>query len=872
MVRNTTTTGEVIANTAVALAATSIGNKTREIAEQVYVAALIKDLPLPHHKRQSVLPGPGASLLDKFQLLQHVDRPGRLAFFNGVIDRLLSGSSETPFLLAVLTRAGYALSHDERRGLLQELISKKGSVVVAKSWVALARSATSFSEAQQIIRDCGRDRLMAKRSRELHGYVAAIELLGALRKVPLPDPPSKYVSNPQALQRNQERIIEAYKAAKTVLKAEGSWAKSTATHASLRSNLTHSLQTFVARCKGEMTPRERNEAVRVEHAKLAFQLKYGLSFSEDIPTGSPSRWTVEAFHTVLSSLQKIGEYQIVIAQGLKGFKRVGDLGEDVAKYEDGGLIYLSDAALDSKSKSARRARWGRTPQDLIIHEVAHALSLEGLERVRNKVPSLTESIGLQEMLKPDHFPSVFLRYGRWNSVPWGYKVDLANDVVHLREQSGREISVTLDVPVIIDGESRVYQYDDEYKLLFWYDSKKGEFPLRGYGRQDPAENMAELYSSYFGDRVGVLGLIQHAPHLFWYMESLYHRYERDSGVQNSLRARLAENETRSGAVRALERETKEQGIFRMLTDSEQVAVLSALGVLADTSSEDAESRDIRSKLFNRVVKSPTRRKAVAQALQPVLAEYKPAVLLGRALLEAGAHLGVVSIRGTTDRDAEAQQPIYDLLFKCLGHKLDEKRVYFLNDVNRSRRLGGKTYHEKLAALVTEQLAGVSPRASDSVKTLPTSYDKVIVYTAIPATIEFLRTYAARLNIRNSLRVVNVGDLKSDQIVPTLLGATDASRRTEPNTLHFFTLEETLLQLSAQFRIVMRDSYTVLKKLSVEKFLTKEKPQRWLTEVAEGSDIPKSVLTFDTSDFTSRRALQVQIDTGISNNRMFKNGK
>jgi hypothetical protein len=255
----------------------------------------------------------------------------------------------------------------------------------------------------------------------------------------------------------------------------------------------------------------------------------------------------------------------------------------------------------------------------------------------------------------------------------------------------------------------------------------------------------------------------------------------------------------------------------MLTDEEQLEVLHQLNEESRASLELNDSRAARSKAFNTLSKSPSMENAVRDVLQPVLSRYNPALLLARAVLAGGGDVAIASLRGTTENDDLSQQPMYETLHKALGGRLNEKKVFFLDDFHRSKRLGAQSFLKRFETVIAEQLGGLSSRAPGHVKSLPKMYDSVIVYTGIPAVADYIRAYARRRGMRNSLRVIEVNTLSSDALAARLLRKNGLYAG---DTLHFFTLEDTLLALKSRFRVVMKESRTVVATIPVRTFLKK----------------------------------------------------
>jgi hypothetical protein len=258
--------------------------------------------------------------------------------------------------------------------------------------------------------------------------------------------------------------------------------------------------------------------------------------------------------------------------------------------------------------------------------------------------------------------------------------------------------------------------------------------------------------------------------------------------------------------------------------------------------------------------------SIRKMLYPVLSRYNPGILLARTILGGGGDVAIASIRGTTESDDSSQQPTYDALQRALGGRLDEKKIFFLDDFHRSKRLGGPSFLKRFEIVIIEQLGGLSSRAPGHVKSLPKMYDAVVIYTGIPAVADYFRAYSRRRGIKDSLKVVDVNAFSSTDLAKQLLRK---NQLYAGNTLHFFTLEDTLLDLQAHIRVVMKGSRSVLATIPLRKFLKRVDPREWLKEVSERTGIPKRLLEIDKSDFTSRAALRVQLDEGSSQNKMLK---
>lgn len=848
-----------------ALELTPGGKGANEIRAHVFVQGLLAELPIPSHKRQSILLGPDTLLINRFALLEHVSKENRVDFFKRVISQINSGTCDDPFLLAVLTRAGHVLKTEERRELLVSLSQEKKRAPVSRAWVSLARSAQSFGEAQKIIKDCGIKELLARRNSELKEYVANIPLLSGLRRIPLPSNLSKYASRKSRLDEVEQELLRAYKEAQLFLEQHRPWSSKTSRFKISSQLCKDSVRELESSSKQELTLGERNKWLRTELAKLAFQLKLGLSLSPALSEALDSKpWQLDELKSIFNVVKKIGEYRIVASPSLVGFRRCSALPNNhTADCSEDGLIYLTDVVFDSSNAESRRQTWGRSPEDTIAHEMGHALSLrpwwsfEYSSAVRRN----SDSASLEDLFRADHFPSIFLRLSRWSLATEGYELDLESREVTLNRAN--RIKIPLDTPHMVDGELRVYVYDDQLNILQYYNYSKGEFPGRLYSRSDPSETLAELYTSYFAGRQHVYELIKKAPKLFLYMEALYHRFSGDEPVKSLLKETLQSEDRESRARKTSVKWGRELGLFKLLSPIEMRKVASTADVLK---SMDEDLVSVQ-KAFLASLKSPETRELSVKALQTTLSDYKPALLWARALLDDGEDVCVVSIRGNKENDLSAQEPIKDLLWRVLGDRFDERAIFFLNDVNRSRRLG-TSYHKRLESLLPELMTGVSPRAKAGVETRDRAYNRVVVYSAIPATVDYLKRYVDKSGTKKQLQIIDSKKITAEFALAANLDGRKRREMGQPKTLHVFTLEETLLDLPAEFRVLLKGTERILARIPVRKFLTRDHPKAWLEETARIKGISRPQLVFDDRDFTSRNALRSQINQ-FSGNEMFK---
>ena len=131
---------------------------------------------------------------------------------------------------------------------------------------------------------------------------------------------------------------------------------------------------------------------------------------------------------------------------------------------------------------------------------------------------------------------------------------------------------------------------------------------------------------------------------------------------------------------------------------------------------------------------------------------------------------------------------------------------------------------------------------------------------------YLRRYAIDNNLKSRLKIINTNAITSDEATKRLLRG---SLTPPADTLHFFTLEGTLLDLGGEMKVLDKDRGTIYRRFNLSKFLERNNSNLWLREVAREYDLPIRELQIDDSDFTHRANLRLQLIDGVDGNRMFK---
>jgi hypothetical protein len=129
-------------------------------------------------------------------------------------------------------------------------------------------------------------------------------------------------------------------------------------------------------------------------------------------------------------------------------------------------------------------------------------------------------------------------------------------------------------------------------------------------------------------------------------------------------------------------------------------------------------------------------------------------------------------------------------------------------------------------------------------------------------------YVDKSGTKKQLQIIDSKKITAEFALAANLDGRKRREMGQPKTLHIFTLEETLLDLPAEFRVLLKGTERILARIPVRKFLTRDHPKAWLAETARIKGISRPQLVFDDRDFTSRNALRSQINQ-FSGNEMFK---
>lgn len=849
---------------------------SRSIADGAWVRGLLdalqkrflKDPAKSRGQRLEIQSLPGTSILDRLEILNNLDSSNRQMFFDLTINRAMQGNLKgSEFLAAILNRAGYYLSPAERLETCKKIASYKPRGTVATCWIALTKSAKSLKEAHKIIHECDRARLMSYHNKEIREFVTNIAVVSCLRELTVPHPISSHVSNLTALDRAAENLKNTFRAAYKVVGEQRDWGHR-ATLQFFGDTLKETAKRFAHDYVRSQTPGEKNLILRSYRDSLQMELQYGKAFTVAPPKDKSKAhliWSTEQLAIIKRTIQRIGEFSIISSPNIREFRRDDEI-TTVAWYAQlGGLVYLNRWAFDN-GKDCHMWRAGRTPEELVIHELAHALSLNavGYEGEKRQIS------GISELIRADHFPEVFLLATRFQTETRSFTLDLARDLVFIKDADGKKHTITLNIPYHPEAhresrkEARVYSYLEDHNLLVYYEPRKGQFTPREYGRRDPTEELAETYVAYFGDQDAVRHLEQRAPLLFRYMNSLYHRYPVTEKRRKRLRAALSPNSAVSHVQDGLKNENAIQSIFRLLTTDEQKFTLESLGVNKHTLTTKLTTPSSRSFEFNRLAKRSNMTTTVADTLMPILSQYNSAVLIARALLAKDCAVSVASLRGSKEDDPNSQDPLIEELFRALGGKLRQQDIFLLFHHQLSQRLKGRSFQERLTHLITEKLTGMSKR-NEQVKSVD-MYNQVFVYTGLQPVANYLRRYASDTNLKGRLKIINTNAITSEEAAKRLLRG---SLTPPADTLHFFTLEGTLMDLGGEIKVRDKERPIIYRRINLSKFIERNNPNLWLREVAREYDLPIRQLQIDDSDFTHRANLRLQIIDGIEENRMYK---
>jgi hypothetical protein len=706
---------------------------------------------------------------------------------------------------------------------------------------------------------------MSLGDRELKEFVATIELIGRFRSIEIPSAPRKHVNRSEQLEEYSEEVHEAYTHAKSIVQ-EASWAQGTKRYKQLVRMLATSERAFRRSLKSvdEIAPLFRS-ALQVGIEKLQLELQYGIAFTEDT-SGRRGRtvWGLKELRCIGKCLADVGDYSLLRLNTLHSFHRTKVIQNDVQSTDIADYrprtkaIWVSD---DCFNRDESYGRSGRTPEEIILHEVGHALSLGDLDKLSQKVRARSTSYGLGDLLRDDIFAEEFIRIGRWGSLTKNFSVDQDSGVAAVK---GRKIQ--LEEPVEVDGEVRVHYYLEEFKLLCWYLGQKGEFPLKAYGRGDPCEIFADAFQAYHRRKNE---LIRHAPNVFAHLESLFHRYADDTKVQRRLRLALIAS-TISGHVHTAPKPLpNEHNAFSVLSRRDQQRVLTQLGDDRSAWSSVDPDRDELISRFRKLTARALMREVAQPPLLQVLSEYNPGLLLARAALQRGEDVAVVSFRGSTAQEPNSQDALVWALVEALGPHFNRKEIYFLRHHKHSARLGSKSYHEKLGRIIEEHLNGSIVYPSGQVKHLEHVRDRVVVYTAERATQVALKKYAKQRKLKDKIEVLDMSGYSSQRAASELVAATPISHEGRSNVLHLFNLENTLLDLPASFCVRLKDGGATIRRVSLGQFLSRSDPKDWVRRAADATGIDARALVFSTEEFDNPTFLASALAQGWDEYRMFK---
>lgn len=811
-----------------ALASLPVGRGLKQLAAEGFVCCLINDLPLDTQQRRAILPGAAPSLLNSFVLLGSVPHETRMDFFRQIFDRALSSGKrkELPFLAAVLTQAGYWLNATERGKLLVELSNRQPSGASAKCWVALARSAPRIEQLCRVLQRCGREKLLQSSSRELKEFTVTIEVMSSLRGIKLPNRPSPYATRPASLLQRAEQLKGALYEAQRGLKAM-SWAKGSTRYARFTSMLQSSIQVVASHLEHATTPGARNQVLRAELERVSLELRFGKSLTHD-----PARpWAEGELLVVRSALEVTGECRNIFSPLLE-IRRSAGIEDSCGTVSDCGTrVELEDRCFDQK-QGATEVRGGCSPEEIVIHELGHGYSMVPLDAISRKVRR-SVGVNLNEWFAADHFPEIFLRIGRWGSMTDGFQVESRIATI-----DGRR--VPLGVVLAINGESRVYEYHHASRCLYWY-SVIGEFPLRPDSRYDPWEQLAEGFSDYYR---APEQLIEHAPNMFWYFESIYHHYDGDQNIFERLSNRL-----KSRTTPTPEQIPVEVDAFSLLQRSEQLSILHKADLVPQRWRNKEPNFDERRSVFMRACTRSVKQRTIVKALSSELSSYNPALLMVRSRLFAGSDVVIASIRGSRSAEVDTQELLRKELELVLGPRFTPENIFLFGDSRKSARFQSDRYHEKLVTFITERCLGRAIRADGQHKPLPKTYERVVLYTDMQPTAEYVKKFATRHQLTEHISVTCPRDTDATVAAKHYLTTVPENDDRGKRTLHIFTLED-VISLPGKFYVRLPGGRS-MKDLSLKEFLLHPDPEYWIKLVARHNSMyRRRDFVFDDSDFTS----------------------
>lgn len=834
-----------------ALNSLPVGRGLTRIAAEAFVSHLIDNLPLDSKARRDILPGTEPSLLNTFELLKKVSYGERVGFFKSVLDRALERgkSRDLPFLGAVLTQAGYWLNPVERRRLLLHVSQQRPSGAAAKCWLSLARSASTVTQAYRSIHACGRDRLLSFASRELKEYIVTIEAIHAFKSIAVPAQPSRNVTHPAALANRADQLRECLREAQALLKSM-TWASNSARFTRLKGMLKASASLLDQRLENADTIGSKNRALRSEIARIGLELTVGklLNCEQSRP------WSDAELAVVRSALEETGIFRNICSRVYE-IKRVAELEDACALFTSCGTrIELEDRCFIG-GKTGLAVRQGCSPEEVVIHELGHSFSGVSNDAIQRRVRK-TGGANVNEWFLPDHFPEIFLRLGRWGGMVSDFKVLTSGEV----EIHGNR--VTLGAPVKFDGELKVLQHSSEYRCLFWYGYPLGEFPRRSDSRIDPGEQLSEGFSDYYR---APEQLIEDAPNLFWYFESIYHRYDGDKNISSRLRDRL-----KSKAIHVPQEVPAEVDAFSLLSRAEQMQILADAKLVPRRWKGTIPTPQQREHVFLKACAQGLKQRAIGRSLRETLAEYNPALLLARAYLFSGRDVSVVSIRGSSSLEIDTQESLRKEIEGLLGPRFSRKEIYLLNDARKSARYGKRaSYHQKVVSLITERLLGFSTRADGQHKRFQKTYRRVVLFTDMQPTAEYVRRFARSHKLGDSIEVRSPRDIDSSAAARKYLETPWGQGDDEQSALHIFTLED-IVNLPASFYVRLQDGGRILREIPLKQFLLKPDKAYWIGVTARQNPAYRARdLVFDDTEFTCEDALQRLLREGREDRMMLR---
>jgi hypothetical protein len=794
-----------------------------------------------------------------------------MEFFRGVFARAANAPSELATLSAVVRRAGYYLARPERVELAEEILELVRNKKVAHGcWLALARSSKSLAEAEDFIDRCGAAELMRSREGELKEFVARVKLLQELRLVASNYGAKSLIDYPRSVSARQFELGRLYGAADSVLR-EAKWAKATGFYAHLRDIIREAKQRTRQLTSDKGAPSDLALALRDELARVRFTLGNGISLKEsdqDDAYARGLRWSAREISLVDRAIEDFGVHELLTSGAVLSIIKTGSPGEKDGSIEVGSYcgstkrIWLSPNCFVRK----RDAYGNEQKPAVLMHELGHAASASDWGKLRANRPTSKSKISHLDFIAQHFFPSDLMRIGGWHTQTGRYEVDLEEDAVLSEDQW-----LPLKRPVDVQGQLRVYEYDQQFKILFYYTPLASKTPKTWYSRSDPAEWVAEGIAFYFSDPEVLISTV---PRLFIHLDSIFHRYSRNKRLSKQLEASLS----RSGAkeqsglepsVRGDSVESLGKRIFNLLSPQEQREIIESFGE-SSAASDGVPPAEAREYVFSKII---TRRRSRDSAIERCLgsfSRYNPAFILSQAALCAGEDLMIVSMRGSTEREPDSQEPLRIWLGDTLGEDFDRKQIYFLNQHDKSNRLKGLTYHGRLQELIWERLRGCSLREEREVKPHDRRYQRVIFYSSLWPTLERIRDFREQHDdLTNKLEVIDTRSISGIDAVKSLIKARRRYSSEAVGTLHIMSLDETLLALPACIRVRYKETQDECLKLSLSDFLLNDQPSYWVGLAAKRTELNPRKLYLDISDFTDGLVLRQQLEKGIEENWMLK---